>query len=404
MKHKIYQLAIWLLFTQLAYAQENTEEGVDLLKAPSSPASQLLNIAPNTIEHPTDLSSLWISVNNTTDGFAKFPTNYALDISPASLFNSKIITLKDLNSRNTGNIMWQSFVISTGIKQEEDSFNNRSFYKAAFGIKFSIVRPQWSEKTQKRYDEIRAMQIKITDAIEESNDEILNNPAYKKLLNKKDDIEDTKGKNSQEFKDAEKAAQDLFDKLALDNRIERTAKNLNFYNELKKKARAFHIERIGPFLDFAGGFSAQFPTNKFNYSLGDRSGAWLTGGYEGGEKSLSILGILRYLYQPETIFADSTGKIPTNKISTFDMGTRVLYSTKDEQFTFSFESVYRSVLTKSIAKPSWKLNFSAEYDLGFNKKISISFGRDFDGMISKGGNLIAALNLITGFGNKRDIK
>jgi hypothetical protein len=187
-------------------------------------------------------------------------------------------------------------------------------------------------------------------------------------------------------------------------RIKRIASNPNLQSELRKKAREFRIERKGPFLDFSGGFSVQFPTNKFNYSIADQSGAWLTGGYEGGDNSLSILGIVRYLYQPETIFADSTGKIPTAKISTLDMGARIHFSTKEDLFTLSFESVYRSVLTKSITKPSWKLNFSAEYDLGFNKKISISFGRDFDGMISKGGNLIAALNLITGFGNKKDLK
>jgi len=401
MKKKIFQLALGLLLTAFAWAQENTEEGVDLLKAPSSPAAQLLNIAPNTIERPTDITSLWISVNNATDGLAKFPTNYAVDISPASLFNSKMITLKDLNSSNTGNIMWQSFVVSAGIKQETDTLTNNSFFKAAFGVKFSIFRPTWSKKTQGLYDEVTALQRKVTGKINVALEEVISDPNYIKLVEKRDSIED---EESQAYKDADAAVNKMLATLMTEKRSERIAANAELQNQLKKKARSFHIERVGPFLDFAGGFSAQFPTNKFNYSLGDRSGAWLTGGYDGGEKSLSILAIARYLYQPESIFADSTGKMPTNKISTFDMGGRLLYSTKDELFSLSFESIYRSVLSKSIVKPSWKLNFSAEYDLGFNKKISISFGRDFDGMISKGGNLIAALHLITGFGNKKDLK
>ncbi|MBS1734692.1 MAG: hypothetical protein JST02_15475, partial [Bacteroidetes bacterium] len=107
---------------------------------------------------------------------------------------------------------------------------------------------------------------------------------------------------------------------------------------------------------------------------------------------------------PETIFADPSGTIPSKNISTLDMGARLLFATRDDKFNLSFESLYRSVLTKSVIDPSWKLNFSAEYDLGFNRKLSISFGRDFDGVITKGGNLIAAINLIAGFGNKRDIR
>jgi hypothetical protein len=45
--------------------------------------------------------------------------------------------------------------------------------------------------------------------------------------------------------------------------------------------------------------------------------------------------------------------------------------------------------------------FNADYALFKNQKLTFSFGRDFDGTISKDGNLIAALTLIAGFGNKR---
>ena len=58
---------------------EPTEEGVDLLKAPSSPAAQLLNFAHNSIERPTDLSSFWLSINNATSNFTQLPTSYAVD-------------------------------------------------------------------------------------------------------------------------------------------------------------------------------------------------------------------------------------------------------------------------------------------------------------------------------------
>jgi hypothetical protein len=36
-----------------------------------------------------------------------------------------------------------------------------------------------------------------------------------------------------------------------------------------------------------------------------------------------------------------------------------------------------------------------------NKRLTFTFGRDFDSTITKGGNLIAAFTLLAGFGNKR---
>jgi hypothetical protein len=65
------------------------------------------------------------------------------------------------------------------------------------------------------------------------------------------------------------------------------------------------------------------------------------------------------------------------------------------------EAIYRSVLQENTIDPNWRLVFSAEYDVGMNQKLSFSFGRNFDRTISRGGNLMTALNFIKGFGNKR---
>ncbi len=47
------------------------------------------------------------------------------------------------------------------------------------------------------------------------------------------------------------------------------------------------------------------------------------------------------------------------------------------------------------------LVFNADYAIWKNQKLTFSFGKNFDGAISKGGNLIAALTFLAGFGNKR---
>jgi hypothetical protein len=402
---KFNLLLVLILYVVVVNAQETTEEGegVDLLKAPTSPAAQLLNFAPNSIERPTDLSSFWLSINNATSKFTQFPTSYAVDFLPASLFRSRYITLVDLKSTNAGQIFWQTLNFSFGYKSEEDSITQKTFTRSAIGVKFSIVRPEWTSETETKYKRLSYLQSRITKQVVVIEEEIENNPAYAKKIKEREKIFSERGDDNDDFRKVDKEIEVMKDSLLENLRIEKIVKNNADYTELKKSAREFSIEREGPFLDFAGGFAVRFPTNDLAYSFAEKAGTWVTGGYEGGNNSLSIYGVARYLYQPEKIFADTTNSISSKNISTLDMGVRVLYATKEDKFNLSFESIYRSVLNKSIVDPSWRLVFSAEYDLGFNQKLTFNFGRDYNGVISKDGNLIAALNFIAGFGNKRKI-
>jgi hypothetical protein len=402
---KILSFCAAMAVCTFGLGQQNKEgEDLDLLKAPSSPAAQLLNFAPSSIERPTDLSSFWLSINNASNNFNKLPSSYAVDFVPASLFGSGSITLKDLQERrNLGKIMWQTLDVSLGFKSEEDSLTNTNFYRTGIGVKFSLVRPAWSEATNRSYKAISDLQRKVTQAIEVADEDIEADSAYKAKLAERVKARKDFGINSTQYKQADDALNAMRQTLLDKFRTEKLITNTNTYTELKKQARDFTIERVGPFLDFAGGFAVRFPTNQLGYSFADNAGAWLTGGYEGGNKALSIYGIARYLYQPEKIYADTTGTISNKKISTFDMGGRLLYATDNDKFNFSGEAIYRSVLNKSIIDPSWRVVFSAEYDLGFNKKLTFNFGRDFNGVVTKSGNLIAAINLIAGFGNKKPV-
>ena len=155
--------------------------------------------------------------------------------------------------------------------------------------------------------------------------------------------------------------------------------------------------------DFATGVVVDFPDNRFNYSLVSKAGAWLTGGYEGGNDKPSFLGIVRYLYQPDKIFADDGGVLKTNNISTFDAGARLLIKGAGGKFIGSAEGIYRSVLKKNTVDPNWRFILNVEYDVGFNQKLTFAFGKNFDGAVSKKGNLIAALNFIKAFGGQKKL-
>ena len=108
-----------------------------------------------------------------------------------------------------------------------------------------------------------------------------------------------------------------------------------------------------------------------------------------------------YLYNPERIFAldNSTNKF--NSVATFDTGFRYILGESQAKLNASLEAVYRSYFTESEADNSWRLMFNIDYAILKNQKLTFSFGKNYDGTTTKDGNLIAALGMVFGFGNKR---
>jgi hypothetical protein len=84
---------------------------------------------------------------------------------------------------------------------------------------------------------------------------------------------------------------------------------------------------------------------------------------------------------------------------TFDAGARYVYS--KDRFSCSLEGIYRSIINSSLAEPSWRVVFNTDYTIAANQKLLFSFGRNFDGTITKNNNLIASLSLLFGFGGTK---
>jgi hypothetical protein len=401
---------IIILFTVFCIAisakcQNTLPDSIDinLLNAPSNPAFNLMGISPSSIDKPTDLNAFRLSIQNATNSFTKLPTNYAVEISPASLFNKKSQTLQQFNSTKFRDVFWQSFSISVGITQsnieDKETNDSTSFTKLGFGLKTSLIRPHWNSTTLEKVDSFYyylsladAEYEKIADPLFKSNARL--NEIKLLITNAPPDKVDSLIKLQGDVRQS------------VINDLKKSIQNGAFAkasNDLKAYTQGLKIERKGPFLDFATGMALDFPDNKFNNSVMSKAGAWLTGGYENGNKGFSILGIGRFLFQPDKIFADDSGKVKSKNISTFDVGGRLVINGFQGKFSLSTEVLYRSVLTKNVIAPSWRLVFNTEYDVGFNQKITLAIGRNFDGTITKDGNLIAALNFIKGFGSNKKI-
>lgn len=394
-----------------AQAQIDTTITVDLLKAPASPAFNMLGIAPSSIQRPTDITAFMTSIQANTGNFTTFPKNYAVEIAPF-LLGKTGPTLKDYDSTNFWrHVLPQTFQLSLGISQQnadgEVSEEADAFPRAALGFRVSLVRRPWTKETQTNYDKLHKAQSVLLDKITE-NDLTPELTALEARLAAKDAQMLIIGTDTQltPERKRELLTQILPEKRAIMDSIsaikQKLMARLDAAKTVRELATSFEIKRTaGFYLDLQAGMVTDFPDRRFNYSKVSKAGAWLTGGYDGNDQLFSVLAIVRYLYQPDKIFADASGALKTDDVSTFDFGGRVLLNAFDGKFDFSSELIYRSVLNNDIIDPNWRVVLNLEYKVGTNQKLTFGFGKNFDGTITKSGNLIAAFNFIKGFGSKR---
>ena len=412
MKNSLFFLLV-LGCTSRLFAQteqiDTSKVNLDVLKSPSSPAFNLLGLSPSDIDRPTDVNAFALSLQNSTKNFTTLPNSYAVELAPVYLFQKKLISLAQFKATDFKHVFWQSFTLSIGYthmgpegKEDVDSLRQS---KAGFGFKFSIIRPKFSDQTQNVYDNLVIQQkimLKNYFSAEAKHaltkEVVLVQDSLRKLISIY-----PRGDNRLVSERTRLMAKlmELNTKINEDGNVE--LEGTEAFQAAKKIAADFKIERIGPFLDLAAGLTLDFPDDRFNYSMVSKAGAWLTGGYENGNQGITVMGIARYLFQPDKIFADDNNVIQSKDVSTFDAGGKLLFNGFNGRLALSTEVIYRSVLTTSTVDPSWRLVFNTEYDIGKNKKLTFAFGKNFDGAISKGGNLIAALNFISSFGSARKI-
>ncbi|ETZ21764.1 hypothetical protein [Pedobacter sp. V48] len=415
-------VVVALLIPAKAFTQDSSGVKLDLLKSPSSPASQLLSFSTSDIEKPTDLSSFMLSVQSSSASYTKLPSNYAIDIAPFWLFRTKtdFTTTGNagLNSTKFKDYFKQSLVISIAIKNPDSSFNEfkASSTYGGLGIKFALFRPHYSKENEKILYSITQKQIRINKAVSsyiETKEKT--DPKYKALDAQRTAIVNRiRDENPSEtdfasaiIKEEEDTTSTLYRNKIETQELFQIWKNETLeiddfkkmlVDSLSKEVAKFDGARVGFSWDLAGGISGEFRNKRFNSSKIFNSGIWTTVGYS-SEKSGSFLGLARLLYNPDQIYAQDNATNAFGDISTFDAGFRYIYT--KSKFSCSAEAIYRSILSSSAIDPSWKLVLNVDYAIASNQKLIFSFGRNFDGTLTKDGNLIAALTVLLGFGNIR---
>lgn len=412
MKKWLTVLLFFPLVRLCAQPAIDTTVKVDLLRAPASPASNLLGVAPSDIDRPTDVSAFMLSLQSAAGNLGQLPANYAVDLAPYWLFkNSRKgdVTTEGFRQSSGANVLKQTMVVSFAFRNPdslERELNGRSAY-GGLGFKFSIFRGVYDASTNATLAQIKRLQdIKLRKL-----DSILTN--YK--ANVDPEVIELRQRLKAFFRPGMTAADikavresDAFGEVqsALNEKLrsyaegERTEAGADLDRQIQRLASSFQLTRTGFTWELAGGIGGEFRNKNFDNLRMYNAGVWTTVGYTDTTYGAG-LAIVRLLNNPKRIFARGNAPNKVGDITTLDAGIRYLYAKPQSKFSASVEAIYRSVLSSETIEPSWRFVFNADYAIWANQKLTFSFGRNFDGTITKDGNLIAALSFLTGFGNNR---
>ncbi|HEX8016104.1 MAG TPA: hypothetical protein VF465_12790 [Flavobacterium sp.] len=415
---KIIFVSIFLTNFILVAQQKDNSQEFDLLKAPISPASNLLGFSQSDIDKPTDVSAFMTSLQTATNSFSQLPSNYAIDIAPYWLFKKN--SLGDISTKGLSNsygkkVLKQTLVLSFAVKNTDsvsNNFNPESTY-AAMGFRFSIYRGNYDSTTVSQLRKIAILQQEKLTLMKKNQTQVYDNlpqeidslkQARKNIFagfDTKDESKDNLLLGELLLKKANKLDSIIGAKIEIlldDNKDAEQFTKID--SRIKELAGKFQLARVNFTWDIAGGISAEFRNKNFNNSKVYNTGVWTTFGYT-WEKSGSLLGLVRYLYNPDKVFALDNQVNEIDNISTLDAGIRYIFGKSQSKFNCSIEAIYRSALSQDSINSSWRFIANADYAILKNQKLTFSFGRNYDGTTTKDGNLIAALGLVVGFGNNR---
>ncbi|MEO8665532.1 MAG: hypothetical protein ABI462_08535 [Ignavibacteria bacterium] len=359
MKNKLPCLVLIYIFimTAVTFSQQDGDVSLDMLRAPMSPAFQLLEVDVSKIERPTNPTDFMVSLLQSTNELTVFPKNYSLEISPYWVFGGMNTSYRSFASdASIKNNILQSFVFSLANVSATDTVTNIDNRKISVGMKFSILRGnKISRDFEKVVEKLKSVNKKFT----EFGDLRDSDPAY---------IELTKIKTSLLEKEDIESADKV--NVLLDLREQELLKQFNIegsdeVKELKEVAADTKFNRYGWKLDFAMGCGFEFPTNDFNYSLVNKAGTWLTGGYEDEKSGMTGLLLARILGNPNSSVSSGA------KENVLELGGRIILD-KFHKFSISGEFVNRIILKGDNKESKLRYTLNLSYEIFKNKLLTFN--------------------------------
>ncbi len=381
MKKRIFSAFLTIALYHYTMAQSQVID-FNLLTAPATPAATLLGFATSEIDKPRDAAEFMASVVSQTNGLSDLPANYAVEIAPAWIFGKKKISFDDFKSNAVDKNIWQSLMISAAVKRKEASeSNNNPLTQVSVGIKVSLKRGDFPAATLALID---STQEEINFIHRNLNAYLSGDLVYQALIERALDSP---------------AWQDTLE--AYRNRKLKKIELAELAN-LESKIKRLRFNRVGFKLDLTAGIVQDYVNNSYDQRTISKLGIWLTTGWE-GEKGFSALAMGRVLKNPDADYKDDNGNMQVASIVSYDAGGRLLWAPADKSYSLSGELLYRQVSTPKKLPASWRYTLNFEYKLKSDLSLNFTYGRDFDDVVIKEGNLVALLSLITSLGTSKPV-
>lgn len=159
--------------------------------------------------------------------------------------------------------------------------------------------------------------------------------------------------------------------------------------------------RTGFFWDLGGGVAFD------QYALADsaemhRLGVWTNIGYQFNDEQ-AIIGLGRFLQNNNEPFINTDERLDTTSYNSLDVGLKYAYDIT-ETFSLSGEVIYRTLLHNEMdLENAYRFALNLDIEVAPNKMLNFSYGRNFEGAVSREGDYFALLNFTVGLGGKRPV-
>ncbi|GAB5416645.1 MAG: hypothetical protein Crog4KO_21340 [Crocinitomicaceae bacterium] len=395
---------ILLTFSVNGIAQDSIVS-LDVLSAPQSPAANLMGFTESEILKPESPTDVMTNIKSASNGLTMIPNSLALDLRLKNLFKSTennsysdyIRIAKSNGKADVWNNVQQTAIVSLGY-QNFLGLNDTIRTGQSFGLGFKVSLFRGSSLNsdfKKYYDSLIVMKQKIGSDGAASQQAWKASEEYKmfkkEIIAAKRANDEEKAKLLQEKADI--AAEKFVKRINTENEAE--------YEKIRKVAEKLEFKTYGFVWDVAAGSILNYPTNEFEYSLVGKAGLWTTFGYE-AKNGWSFLGLGRALYTPDFSYTNTAGILDTSNVANYDFGGRILYEYPGKSFSLSAEGIYRGAFGNAY-DPMYRFTFNVGYEIRKNMKLTLMLGRNYDGAITREGNVISALQLLMGFGSKKNL-
>jgi len=395
-----------------AFAQQkDTTVDFDQLRAPSSPAFNLLGISPSDIERPKNPTDFAFSFGNASNTFSTVPKSYAMEISPFWAFGGKSTFKQFIDNKNVADNIKQTLVFSIGSTASKSIKDSSEFRQIGIAVKFSILRgkvgdefTKWDKDVTKYLGEYDTYYAHLKDSLTAAKDS-----AVIPLLKLYKKYKPSDPEAIAILKAIQTMGNEVDAKVRSLSQDTTNSKNKVWLTKLSELSKQTSFKRYGFTMDWAAGTVVDFADSTFNQSYLSKFATWLTFGYE-GQNGNNIMFLLRYSANFNRFYKNDLNLIVKDiDMGDLDMGLR-FYKDFSDKLTISAEYINRLpfyndavYLSNHVSSPSRtdKYDFSVNYKIGKNQNLSFTYGKNFDNTITKSGNLIAAVNFMIGLGSAR---